>query len=102
MCLGVPMKVVESTPGQAICELDGERRQVNTLLVGEQPSGTWLLVFLDSAREVLSEEEARQLRDALVALDAVMHGDDNIDHLFADLVDHEPQLPEQLRPTKPG
>jgi hydrogenase expression/formation protein HypC len=98
MCIGIPMKVVESFPGYAVCETDdGTLRRIDTLLLGEQPTGTWLLTFLDTAREVLSAERAAQIRSALLAVDLAMQGETNLDHLFQDLIDREPQLPEFLR-----
>ena len=99
MCLGLPMQVMEMAEGYALCEVDGEVRRIDTLLVGEQQPGTWLLTFLDTAREVLSEEKARQIREALQALDLAMQGEAGVDHLFTDLVEREPQLPVFLRPT---
>ena len=59
--------------------------------------GSWVLVFHAVAREVLTEERARQVTDALQALDAALAGDTNLDHLFPDLVGREPELPEHLR-----
>ncbi len=100
MCIGVPMKVVEVEPGYALCEGMGERRRVDVLLVGEQPVGTWVLVHLDSAREVIDEEQARLTADALRAVNLAMQGETQVEHLFADLVNREPQLPEFLRPKK--
>lgn len=97
MCIGMPMQVISSETGFATCDANGEQRRVNTLFVGDQPSGTWLLVFLDSARQVLSELEAKQISDGLAALNAVMQGEENVDHLFPDLVDREPQLPDHLK-----
>jgi hydrogenase expression/formation protein HypC len=102
MCIGIPMQVVSCETGFALCEGMGEQRRVNTLLVGEQPPGTWLMVFLDSAREVLSETDAQQITAALQALDLAMRGDTSIDHLFADLVDREPQLPDFLQAQPAG
>ncbi len=98
MCIGLPMQVVEAGAGWAWCEGMGERRRVNTLLTGDQPPGTWVLVFLDSAREVLTEDDARRMGDALQAISLAAQGETAIDHLFADLADREPQLPSFLRP----
>lgn len=98
MCIGVPMRIVSVDGLRALCEREGERRHIDLSLVGPQPAGTWVLTFLDAAREVLSAQEAQRIDDALKALGAVMDGEQNIDHLFADLVDREPQLPEHLRP----
>ncbi|MCU7809521.1 MAG: HypC/HybG/HupF family hydrogenase formation chaperone [Candidatus Thiodiazotropha sp. (ex Semelilucina semeliformis)] len=97
MCIGLPMQVVASESGYALCDGMGERRRVDTLLVGDQPVGGWLLVFLDSAREVLTEVQAEQIQKALQALDQVLNGETDVGHLFADLVEREPQLPEHLQ-----
>ena len=94
MCIGIPMRVVTSMTGSAVCEVDGERRQVDTMLVGEQPTGTWLMVFLGAAREVLTPDDAAKITDALSALNMVMSGAEagavpspaDFDHLFADIV----------------
>ena len=76
-------------------------REVDTLLVGEQTPGTWLLVFMTSAREVLSETEAAKITDAVTAVDTLMQqpgqaAGHELDHLFADLVDREPPKPPSL------
>ncbi len=102
MCLGVPMQVKETCDGFAICEGMGERRQISTMLVGDQPPGTWLLTFLDAAREVLTAEDAAQRTDALTAVSMVMNGETDIDHLFADLIDREPLPPPSMPTTKQG
>ncbi len=87
MCLGIPMQVVESGPGFALCSHAGTQRRVDTMLVGEQPPGTWLLVFIGTAREVISPEDAARISDALAALDDVMAGGDgNIEAMFADII----------------
>ncbi|WP_428547402.1 HypC/HybG/HupF family hydrogenase formation chaperone [Profundibacter sp.] len=87
MCLGIPMQVVESGTGFAICAQAGKRRRIDTMLVGDQPPGTWLLVFIDAARKVISAEDATRITDALAALDDVMAGGTgNIDAMFADII----------------
>ena len=89
MCMGLPMQVAESGPGYAICNYRGAERRIDTMLVGDQPPGAWLLVFIDAAREVISEADARKIIDALSALDAVMAGKPaDIDHLFADIIEN--------------
>ncbi len=100
MCLGIPMQVVEVRDGIAVCEGMGERRDINMQLVGDQPAGTWVLAFLDTAREVLSEEDAASISDAVMAVNLVMQGKTDVDHLFADLVDREPPRPASLPPDK--
>jgi hydrogenase expression/formation protein HypC len=99
MCIGIPMLVQESGIGYAQCinPASGEIKQVDTLLVGDQAAGSWLLVFLGSAREVLDEQTASQISDALKAVELAMQGEEQLDHLFADLIDREPVLPEFLR-----
>lgn len=91
------MQVVERRGESALCVYRGELHQIDMMLVGEQPQGTWLLVFLDAAREVMSSEKAQQITDALEAMRLAMQGETDLDHLFADLVDREPKLPEFLR-----
>lgn len=93
------MQVVESYEGGALCAVNGELRQIDTMLVGNQPPGTWLLTFVDTAREVLAPENAKEICMALDALQQAMQGaEHDFDHLFADLADREPQLPDFLRP----
>jgi len=93
MCIGIPMKITALETGYAWCEGMGERKCIDTLLIGEQPVGTWVLVFMDSAREVLSEQDAERVTHAVQAVNLAMQGETNLDHLFADLIDREPQLP---------
>ena len=101
MCIGVPMQVLDAGPGWALCDNGGSHARVDMRLVGDQPAGTWVLVFLGAAREVVGEAEALKIRNAVEALTLVASGAD-IDHLFADLIDREPQLPEHLRKTVSG
>lgn len=102
MCIGIPMRVIESGPGRARCEGLGQVREVDTLLVGDVSPGTWLLVFLESAREILSEIDAQRIGEAVRAVGQVMEGSITsadtaaIDGLFADLVDREPPKPASL------
>ena len=98
MCLGIPMQVVRSEEHRAECRNGRESEWVDMSLVGEQAEGCWVLVFLGAAREILDEPRAMQMRDALSAVHAVMQGSEtDLDRLFADLVDREPQLPEHLQ-----
>ncbi len=98
MCIGLPMRVISAQLGRALCQGMGQQREVDTLLVGDPPVGSWVLVFLDSAREVLSEERAAQISQALTALELAIKGETEVDHLFADLIDREPSLPVHLQP----
>ncbi|WP_305800879.1 HypC/HybG/HupF family hydrogenase formation chaperone [Thiolapillus sp.] len=106
MCIGIPMQIKEVGFGHAVCEGMGMRREVDTLLIGEQPVGSWVLVFLNSAREVLSPEDAAKISSAIRAVDMVMENGDSvssgaldntsIEALFADLIDREPPKPDSL------
>lgn len=99
MCLGIPMVIVEGDDIQALVERRGEQRRVSMLLVGEQPVGSIVLVHIDSAVRVLDAAEAKLIDDGLDGVAAALEGKP-FDHLFADLVDREPQLPEFLREPK--
>lgn len=93
------MQVLEYQDGLALCGTrDGATtEQVDMMLVGEPPLGSWVLVFLGTAREMLDDNTAMQITNALTALNMAMQGNGQIDHLFADLVDREPQLPDFLQ-----
>lgn len=99
MCIGVPMQVVEIQCGSALCRSDGALEVVDTALVGDVTPGTWLMVFLGAAREIISAETAQATANALLALRLALDGETNFDHLFADLVAREPQLPEHTKPS---
>jgi hydrogenase expression/formation protein HypC len=95
MCLGIPMTVVEGDDMQALVERRGETRRISMMLVGEQPVGSIVLVHIDSAVRVLDAAEAKLIDDGLDGVAAALEGKP-FDHLFADLVDREPQLPDFL------
>lgn len=102
MCVGIPMQLAEPAgPGAAWCEGRDGRTLVDIRLVGEQPAGTWLLVFQRAAREVLDPERARDIAAALEGLEAALRGDGGVERFFADLVDREPELPPHLRKETP-
>lgn len=65
MCIGIPMQVLSIEPGHAICAGRGEQRRVRTALTGEPAPGTWLLVFLDSAQDVISPARAAEINSTL-------------------------------------
>lgn len=75
MCIGIPMRVVESGEFFAICEGRGEWRRLDVMLIGAQPVGTWVLAFLDAAREVIDEARAKQINEALDQLEAALRGE---------------------------
>lgn len=101
MCLGIPMHVMESNGLMARCAGRGSERWLDLALVGEQEPGTWLLAFIDSAREVIDATRAAMINDALDALEAALDGATDVSAHFADLIEREPQLPEHLRGVQP-
>jgi hydrogenase expression/formation protein HypC len=84
MCVGVPLRIVEA--GDFVARGEGRNgiEDVNMMLIGTQPVGTWVLNFLGSAREVISEHDAAQINSALDGLAAIMNGEETIDvdHYF--------------------
>ena len=92
------MQVVEPGDLVAVCEGRNGREQINVMLVGYQEKGTWLMTFLGSAREVISEDQAWKTNQALDALEAVMsgEGDVDIDAYFPDLVAKGQVPPKKL------
>lgn len=98
MCIGIPLQVVKSLGPEALCADGDALRPIDMGLVGEQPAGTWVLVFRDAAREVLDAERAAQVRDALTALQHALDGETDFDRWFPDLVGREPELPDFLKP----
>jgi hydrogenase expression/formation protein HypC len=79
MCIGVPVQIIENRDFTALCKGRNGEEEVNMMLTGPQPEGTWVLNFLGSAREVLSEDDAQKINSALDALAAVMSGDPDVD-----------------------
>ncbi len=79
MCVGIPMQVIESGDFVALCRGRNGEEQVNMMLIGPQPMGAWVLNFLGSAREVISEEDAVNIDKALDGLTAIMQGETDID-----------------------
>jgi|GWRWMinimDraft_6_1066014.scaffolds.fasta_scaffold51222_2 hydrogenase expression/formation protein HypC len=75
MCIGIPMQVVAVEPGHAQCNGRGERRRVNTALVGTAVPGEWLLIFIDSAQERISVERAHEINATLDLMEAALQGE---------------------------
>jgi len=96
MCLGLPMRVVESDGVFARVEGRGESRRVSLLLLGPQPAGTPLLIHTDTAVRVLDEAEVPLIERALDGMEAVLRGE-SPDGYFDDLINRTPELPAHLR-----
>lgn len=101
MCLGLPLQVLEGHGLVARCAGRGGERTIDLALVGEQPPGTWLLCFIDAAREVIDAQAAATINAALDGLEAAMAGETDFSAHFADLVGRTPQLPAHLRGLVP-
>ena len=89
MCIGIPMQVVGAGEPRPWCEGRGQRQQLDAMLIGDHPPGTWVLAFRGSALRVITADEAARTNDALDALEAVLAGATNLDVYFADLVDRD-------------
>jgi hydrogenase expression/formation protein HypC len=74
MCMGIPMQVNAVEPGHALCAGRGELRRVRTALVGDVSPGDWLLVFIDSAQEVISAARAQEVDATLDLLQQALQG----------------------------
>jgi hydrogenase expression/formation protein HypC len=96
MCLGIPVQVIECGEHFARCAGRNGEVRIDLSLVGQQLPGSWLLSFLNAAREVIDGERAAAINAALDALDAAQAGATDFSAFFADL-DREPQLPDFLR-----
>ncbi|RTL47949.1 MAG: HypC/HybG/HupF family hydrogenase formation chaperone [Rhodocyclaceae bacterium] len=103
MCMATPMQVLRVEGSLAWCrDRDGSEKPIDTQLVDAVAPGQWLLTFLGAAREIVSAEQARQVGDALDALEAALAGDPSrIDDAFADLIHRSPELPDFLRKDRP-
>jgi hydrogenase expression/formation protein HypC len=99
MCLGVPMQVVATGNGWADCRNGDEINRIDTLLLDPVTAGDWVLVHVASAIRTLEADEAQAIRDALLAVQYAASGQP-FEHLLADLIDREPQLPPHLRPGR--
>ena len=99
MCVGTPMRITE-VDGLLARTTDGSVTETLDLaLIGPQAPGTWVLAFLGTAREVLTEDEARKITAALAGLKSVMAGG-GVGDAFADLEARGPQLPPHLEAAR--
>ncbi|WP_022846125.1 MULTISPECIES: HypC/HybG/HupF family hydrogenase formation chaperone [unclassified Desulfurobacterium] len=67
MCVGVPMKIVEINYPMAVAEAKGVKRNINLMLIPEDEVkvGDYVMVHVGSAIEVISEEAASEIWEAL-------------------------------------
>jgi len=100
MCLAHPMKITEfETLTTALCDHNGTLKKVDISFLDGLAPGDWVTVHIGIAREKISEADARQIEDALTALEMVKRGETDIDYLFADIVDREPPRPPSAGST---
>ena len=50
MCIGIPMRVIESDGYTALCEVRGEQRRVNVMLIEGAEPGAWVLTHAGKCR----------------------------------------------------
>jgi hydrogenase expression/formation protein HypC len=74
--------------------------EIDMLLVGDTPPGTWVLTFNGTARRMLDDEEAMQTNAALDAVEAALGGVQDFDVFFGDLIERE-RLRAQAEGEKP-
>lgn len=101
MCIGIPMQIRRGNAVWADVEGRGEGRRVSMMLIGPQPRDGWVLVHGDTAVRTLDPTEASLINQALDGVAASLRGEP-FEHLFADLIDREPSLPDHLRPADPS
>ncbi len=96
MCLGIPLRLtrIDGIAGHAEGP-DGPALVDLSLLPGARV-GDWVLDFLGTGREILTEDQARKISAALQGLAALMAGGD-LGPAFADLESREPALPPHLQ-----
>jgi hydrogenase expression/formation protein HypC len=82
MCIGLPMQVIATREGFATVQGRGELREVLTTLVGTLQPGDWVLVFIDSVREVIDAQRAAEVNATLDLVAAAMGGA-SLDHTGA-------------------
>ena len=91
MCIGVPAKILEINGFMARCKSRYGEHDVNTILIDEVKKGDWIVVFMESAREKITEEYARTLNLALDAVEKAGNEDEdnNWQKAFADIIARE-------------
>lgn len=96
MCVGIPMQLmaVDGIVGRA--RNGGQDCLLDLSLLPDAQPGDWVLGFLGTAREILTEADALLIRKALDGLSAIMAGGAAGD-AFADLDARTPQLPPHLQ-----
>ena len=89
------MRVVGAGEGGVYCDCEGRgrRARLDSMLVGEQPLGAWVLAFRGAAVRVLTGDEAARTNAALDALESALAGERDFDRYLPDLLDRDPRDP---------
>lgn len=95
MCIGIPLRILSADGTNAVATNGTRTETLDLSLTGPLRPGTWVLSFLGAAREVISEEQAMQIADALAGLERVMAGEP-LGDAFADIEETGPVLPPHL------
>jgi len=86
VCIGIPVQVIDKGEFVSLCKGRNGEEQVNMMLIGSQPVGTWVVNFLGSAREVITEEDAINLNKALDGMLELMVGKEiDVEQYFPDM-----------------
>jgi len=97
VCIGIPVQVIKEGEFMSLCKGRNGEEQVNMMLIGPQPVGTWVVNFLGSAREIISEDDAINLDKALDGMLELMTGNEiDVDHYFPDMGMTKEQSEEPL------
>ncbi|MXW99002.1 MAG: HypC/HybG/HupF family hydrogenase formation chaperone [Acidimicrobiaceae bacterium] len=88
MCVGIPAQVVElqpSGPHTAIVDVDGAQREVNTIMVDDEPLavGDWVLLHVGFAMSKIDAAEAAETLAFMRELGSVY--DEEIEAFTSDL-----------------
>lgn len=66
MCLGVPLKIIEiKDENTAIADMGGSTLEISTIFTPEVKVGDYVIVHAGFSISILSQEEAKEIFDAL-------------------------------------
>lgn len=69
MCLAIPARIEElTTPGNAIVNLGGVRKEISLALVDDAKTGDYVIVHVGYALQKLDEEEALRTLEAFAEM----------------------------------
>lgn len=95
------MQVAMLDGTNAVCTYGDVTEQVDLSLIDGVEVGSHILVFMGRATELLTPGYAKQISNAIEAVERARRGQ-GFDHLIADLFDRTPELPPHLKPEYEG